>query len=157
MMNERKKWIKVLDELWLKNFKVSQFYRRATGVARDKALKAALFRLSSQRAQFAFEIGHQVEILGGSFHSYEIDGDLRRKSIPLNLSEESTERICEKSILHEKESIKDYTRTLSAVNDGPTREILIRHKAQINNFMRELQSLPTLPSPLKKDKNLKTN
>lgn len=155
MMNERKKWRKVLDELWLKNFRISQFYRRATGAARDKTLKAALIRFASRRAQFAFEIGRQLEKSGGSFQSYGCAEDFRKSIIPIYLSEEGTEWIYEKSILHEKESIKDYTSALSIVNDGPIREILIRHKAQINDFTRELQSLQALHFP--QEKGAKTN
>jgi hypothetical protein len=154
-MNDRKKWIKALDQLWSENYRISQFYRRAKGATTDKTLKAALIRLSSKRAQFTFEIGQQIKELGGNCNSFPITEDIRRSIISLNLTQESTERIITKSILTEKNSIKEYLHALSLVNHGPTREILIRHKASISLMIKDLRNLEAYPL-VPENENLKT-
>lgn len=134
---------------------MSQFYRRATGATTDKTLKAALIRLSTKRAQFAFEIGQQLEELGGK-RDFHPSTESRSSIIPLNLTQESSERILNKNIKIERQSIQDYLYALGVINHGPTREILIRHKAAIIQMIRELQNIPALPMAPGKDETLKT-
>lgn len=157
MMNERKKWIKALNQLWSENYRVSQFYRRATGATSDKILKATLIRLSTKRAQFTFEIGQRLKELGGETYPHKRVENNSSTIIPLNLTRESTERILNKSLGLERQSIQGYFRALAVVNDGPTREILIRHKAGISQMIRELQNIHPLHLIPGKDETLKTN
>ena len=155
MWGEKKKWIRILDRLWLKNHHVSQFYRRATGVATEAHLKRSLVKYASKRAQFAFELSQQISRLGGKPPVYETFSG-GEATISLSFSEENKERILRKSIEIEKESLELYSHSLSIVNDGGIREILLRHRAAVTIVVRELQKLNALP-PLEEDEDKLTN
>lgn len=154
-MNERKKWIKALEKLWRDNFRVSKYYRRATGAVTEKRLKGSLITFSSKRAQFAYEIGQQIKRLGGTFKSYD-SAEFRDGAVSLHLPEDVTERVLEKTIKINTESVNDYNQSLAVINEGGIREVLIRHKAAIRRMNKELQKLQALPS-LPEKENLKFN
>lgn len=60
-MSERKKWVKILDQLWQRNCRVNNYYRMATGAVREQKLKQALLSHATCRAQFSFELYQRIK------------------------------------------------------------------------------------------------
>ena len=142
-MGEWKKWAKLLEQLRLRNSKVNNYYRMATGAVRDPKLKQSLLKYATTRAQFSFELSQRIQTIGGT-SDFELKDRFGGAAISLYLSEENLSRILQKSILAEKECLVEYSKALTKINDGATREILIRHRAGINSILRELQHLNAL-------------
>lgn len=143
-MSDRKKWIKILEQLWQGNSRVNNYYRMATGAVRDPKLRSVLLKYATSRAQFSFELSQRISELGGEAGLYGNNGTSNGAAISLHLSEENISRILQKSIRAEKHCFEEYSKALTRVNDGVTREILIRHRARISSIIREMQHLEDL-------------
>lgn len=152
-MSERKKWVKILDQLWQRNCRVNNYYRMATGAVRDQKLKQALLCYATCRAQFSFELYQRIKNIATETSVKEDQNLSKGTAISLSLSEENIGRILQKCISAEKDCLAEYSRALTKVNDGITREILIRHRARITSIIRELQHLYALLSIPGENKN----
>lgn len=156
-MSDRKKWIKILEQLWLGNARVNNYYRMATGAVRDPKLKSVLLKYATSRAQFSFELSQRIKELGAEASLCENNGSSERAAISLHLSEENIGRILQKSIRAEKHCFEEYSEALTRVNDGVTREILIRHRARISSIIREMQHLDALLPFPGEEETIRTN
>lgn len=143
-MSDRKKWIKILEQLWQGNARVNNYYRMATGAVRNPKLKSVLLKYATSRAQFSFELSQRIRELGGEISRYGNNSTTNGAAISLHLSEENIGRILQKSIRAEGHCFEEYSEALTRVNDGVTREILIRHRARISSIIREMQHLDAL-------------
>ena len=155
-MSDRKKWVTILEQLWQGNSRVNNYYRMACGAVRNQKLRMLLIKFAAHRAQFSFELTQRIKELEGEATHSGNDNSVSA-AIFLHLSEDNIGRILQKSIRAGKDCLAEYSNALTKVNDGVTREILIRHRARISSIIREIQHLDAL-LPLSGNKeNLRTN
>lgn len=159
MMSEKMKWAGILKELWQKNYNVSSFYRRAMEAITDSGLKQKFINTATKRAQLAFELNQQILRLGGkSAYFVKTSPAHAPNTFTLNLSYENIERILKRCELIEMESITEYQKALSRINEGIAREVIIRHRKQLEIGLRELKSFESFGRlPAAPKEKLKTN
>lgn len=141
MMYEKRKWAGILNDLWQRNYYVSSFYRRAMETITHPGLKQKFLKSATNRAQLAFELSQQIARLDGTSLKFN-KADLHKKGpiISLNLPLENLQRILEKCEHLERESIREYSRALTQINEGRSREVLIRHRKLLETGIKELKS-----------------
>lgn len=136
-MDERLIWAGRLNELLEINFQIARIYRRTMEVSTDPSLKNYLLTQASKRSQFAIELNQEIKSLGGRAASYANtprQPGFRTRSI--NVNEMMLLKNC---IKKDKICLKKYKKTLSKVNDGSSREKLLRHKAAVREAIKELK------------------
>lgn len=137
-MDERLIWAGRLNELLESNFQIARIYRRTMEASTDPSLKKYLLRQASKRSQFAMELNQNIESLGGRPPSYSKTSqhpDFRTRS--LNVNEIILLKNC---IKKDKICLRKYKKALSKVNDGSSREKLLRHKAAVREGIKELKA-----------------
>lgn len=123
------------------NLIVSNLLRKVAGPISDPSLENYFLSLANKRSQFAVEISEEIAFYGGKKpfippHAYD-----RRWT---KLASADSLKIIKNFYKLHKQSFEKYKDALSQVNDGNCREILIRHKAYMENSMFELKALKKL-------------
>jgi hypothetical protein len=130
-----------LRQLLEDNFKSSRRLRKFTEALEEASLKSYFQNLASRRSQFAIEISEEISFFSG-----------KKPFIPSVSYERKMESDCQenrmkcikKALKANKISLLKYQEALCRIHDGSCREVLIRHKAYIENCIFELKSLKTL-------------
>lgn len=130
-----------LRQLLEDNFIVSKLLRKSAEAISDASLETYFLNLASKRNQFAAELSDEIAFYGGKKPFFPPNAYDRRWR---KLAEASAQKITKKAYKLHKSSKEKYQAALSQVNDGSCREILIRHKAYIENASFELKALKNL-------------
>ena len=123
------------------NFISSRHCRKSMENVEDASLRYYFQNLASRRSQFAMEIGDEISFYGGRKPFYNSAYYERTRE---NKKEEDAESCIKQAIKINKDSLQKYQEALCKINDGSCRELLIRHKAYIENCISELKAVKTL-------------
>lgn len=123
------------------NFKSARRCRKWLDTLQETSLKYYFQNLASRHSQFAMEISDEISFYGG-----------KRPFIPSLYFDRNREANCEedkincirKALKLKKASLQKYQEALCRINDGSCREILLRHKAYLENSIFELKALKSL-------------
>ena len=129
---------KLLYQLMQDNFSISKFCRKMTEAFSDPSLKYYFQTLSSRRSQFAAECMDTIKYFGGT-PSLQGDAYERRKNTHTLVGANEAKNL-KKCIRVHRQSLLRYREALACINDGSCREMLIRHKAFVENCVFELKS-----------------
>lgn len=141
-MNERLRWAKKLNNLVKRNTQIAKTYKKMLTAIPSESIKVILDQHISRTAQCAKELEQEIKYL-------EVDELLNKRPIyrrdfkirPLKLLEATTPVLLRYCIKQKKTTIKLYRKTLSRINEGSTREKLIRHISLFETDLNELRSL----------------
>lgn len=148
-MSDRIKCAGRLNRLLENNFFVAKYYRKCQQTVKDEALKDFFKNKASRRFRFAIELSEEIGFLKGTHSSYGPFSPSRRR--PSITAEDDQDQILEKSIRNDRLIYQDYRKALSEINEGSTREILIRHLAYIEDSLRDLRALQAVSSRSEKE------
>ncbi|WP_324721792.1 hypothetical protein [Salinimicrobium sp. HB62] len=130
-----------LRQLLEDNFISSRRFRKLMETLQDVSLKYYFQNLASRRSQFAMEISDEISFYGGkrpyfpsSYYERNRDGN----------SEEDKRKCIKKALKINKTSLQKYQESLCRIHDGSCREVLLRHKAYVENCIFELKALKSL-------------
>ncbi|MCC8358391.1 hypothetical protein [Salinimicrobium sediminilitoris] len=130
-----------LRQLLEDNFKSSKRLRKFTEALEEASLKSYFQKLASRRSQFAIEISEEIYFFSGK------KPFIPSVSYPRKMEsncQENKMKCIKKALKANKNSLLKYQEALCRIHDGSCREVLIRHKAYIENCIFELKSLKTL-------------
>ena len=136
--NNRENTLRLLFE---DNFKVARNCRKTMEAVVDVSLRYYFQNLASRRSRFALELAEEIAYYGGKKPYFSSDAYEGRWT---EISEENKLRNVRKIVELNKVSLQKYQEALGQVNDGSCREILLRHKAFIENSVFELKALKKL-------------
>lgn len=123
------------------NFMSSRLMRKMIEVLEDVSLKHYFQGLASRRSQFAIEITEEIALYSGK-KPYIPSTNLERNR---EVEERDDKAKCIKKALKiKKASLQKYQESLCQIHDGSCREILLRHKAYLENCIFELKAIKTL-------------
>ena len=130
-----------LRQLLEDNFASSRHFRKLMETLQDVSLRYYFQNLASKRSQFAMEISDEISFYVGKrpfFPSTYYENDRVG-----NFEENKMKRI-KKALKINKTSLQKYQESLCRIHDGSCREVLLRHKAYLENCIFELKSLKRL-------------
>ncbi|MGB7786618.1 MAG: hypothetical protein WBL27_10995 [Salinimicrobium sp.] len=130
-----------LRQLLEDNFIVSRLLRKVGEAISDSSLESYFISLANKRNQFAAELIDDIAFYGGKKPFFPPHAYDRRWS---KLGSADTSKTIKKFYKLHNKSLEKYKAALSQINDGNCREVLIRHKAFVENTLFELKSLKTL-------------
>lgn len=148
-MSDRIKCTGLLNRLLENNFFVAKYYRKCLQAVKDEALKTFFSTKASRRFGFAIELSEEIGFLKGTRSSYGPFSPLRRR--PVVSANDDLEQLLEKSIRNDRLIYQEYRKALSEINEGSTREILIRHLAYIEDSLRDLRALLAVTAKSEKE------
>lgn len=137
MSNEGCIW--KLNNLLEENQKMVRLLKRTTDVLEDPQLKNYFQQKISQWHKFSMEISEGIKDRGGAAYFDTSHLFNRNHSIPHQMENHCW--LLKKNITALKSNLKKYRKTLSLVNDGMIREILIRHKSLMEKTVLEIKTL----------------
>lgn len=138
-MSDRLKYTVRLNKLLEKNFFGAKVYRKIMHSVEEESLKAYFQKRASKRCQFAIELSEEIGFLKGAHSSYGPFSPLKRNpGIP---DGERISNLLEKAMDLDEDILKGYKLAISEINNGSTREILIRHISIVENSILDLQIL----------------
>lgn len=140
-MSDRSKREYYLRQLLEDNFIVSKLLRKIAESINDASLSTYFADLANKRNQFALELSDDIAFYGGKQPFFPPNAYDRRSH---KLSGANTFKVLKKLYKLHKHSFEKYRNALSQINDGNCREVIIRHKAYVENCLFELKSLKTL-------------
>lgn len=138
-MSDRLKCAGRLNRLLENNFFVAKHYRKCMEAVRSDALVVFFKKKASRRYRFAIELSEEISFLKGKNSSYGPFSPLKRR--PEISANEDLDQLLEKSIRNDRLIYQEYRKALSEINQGSTREILMRHMAYIEDSLRDLRAL----------------
>ena len=130
-----------LRQLLADNFIAARQCRKCAEDLADVSLKYYFKNIASRRSQFAIELAEEISYYGGKEPHMPTATYERTRKEPEQ--DENVSVIKKMARLH-KESLQAYQNALCKIHDGSCREILLRHRAFLENTMFELKSLKTL-------------
>ncbi len=130
-----------LRQLLEDNFIVSNLLRKIAEAISDTSLENYFLSLAQKRNQFAVELSDNIAFYGGNKPYFPPNAYDRRW---IKMATTGKNKILKRFYKLHKASLEKYQTALSQVNDGNCREILIRHKAYIENCLFELKALRTV-------------
>lgn len=139
-MSDHEKRERNLRQLLEDNFIISRHFRKYAEAITDVSLKQYFKSLASRRSQFAIELGEEIAFHGGKLPYMSPSAYDRQSSLELT----GKFKYINSAMEFHKQSVQKYQAALGEINDGSCREILLRHKAFIENCIFELKSLKTL-------------
>lgn len=123
------------------NFMIAGKCRKAAEKVSDVSVRYYLQNMASRRYQFAMELKDEITFYSGkepyiSPHAYDRErkGGLGRSRLD----------IVRKILKLAKNSYNNYNEALCRINEGYCREVLLRHKAHIEESIFELKSIKKL-------------
>lgn len=140
-MNQSKIRERSLRQLLEDNFKVARNCRKIAESITDASLKYYFQTFASRRSQFAMEIAEEISYYGGR-EPYMSSTSYERIRIEQDLGDKVS--AIKSALKINKESLQVYQNALCQIHDGSCREILLRHKAFIENSIFELKSIKAL-------------
>jgi hypothetical protein len=153
-MNSQSIREKILQLLFEENFKVARKYRKTMEALPDLPLQQYFQNLASRHSQFALELADEIAYYGGK-KPFSPSGAFENRRV--DLPKKSKRQLLKKALKCNKLSLLKYREALCHVNDGSCREILLRHKAFVENSVFELKALKRLmKSPLENNKEKST-
>lgn len=129
---------KNLQKLMEDNFQVAKSCRKIMSAVNDTSLEYYFQGLASRRSQFALELGEEIAFYSGKEPYIPSTAYERRKE---GLKEQDPHKLVKKNVKLHKESFRKYKEALCEIHEGSCREILLRHKAFIENSLFELNGL----------------
>lgn len=151
-MSDRLKCAGRLNRLLENNFFVAKHYRKCMEAVRDDALVIFFKKKASRRFRFAIELSEEIGFLKGKKCSYGPFSPFRRH--PAISANDDLEQLLEKSIRNDRLIYQEYRKALSEINEGSTREILMRHMSYVEDSLRDLRALQAVSEKSKnKTKN----
>lgn len=141
-----------MNRLLEHNFFIAKYYRKCVQVVKNEALTDFFKKKASRRFNFAIELSEEISFLKGTNCSYGPFSSSRRQ--PRISSDDELETLLEKSIRNDRLVSHEYRKALSEINEGSTREILIRHLSHIENSLRDLKALLEVSTKSAKHANL---
>ena len=108
---------------------------------KDPSIKRYFQSLSSRRSHFAIEIGEEIVFFGGKKPFFPSKSSERMRE---DRSEENKLKCIRKALDLHKASLLQYQEALCRICDGSCREVLLRHKAFIENCIFELKAVKSL-------------
>lgn len=140
-MNNKEVIELTLRRLMEDNFLNARHCRKWMETVNDLSVKRYFQNLSSRRSRFAIEIGEEIVFYGG-----------KKPFFPATFSDRMREDNCEedklkcirKALQLHKDSLLKYQEALCRICDGSCREVLLRHKAYLENCIFELKALKSL-------------
>ena len=141
-MSDRQKCAGRLNRLLENNFYVAKCYRKTMECVAEKSLKTNFQNKASRRFQFAIELSEEIGFLKGAHSSYGPFSPFRR--IPAISKNENLLSLLKKSLKNEKAMLRDYKKAIADINEGSSREILIRHTSIIENNILDLKKLKSI-------------
>lgn len=123
------------------NFMCSRYCRKSMEILKDISLKDYFKNLASRRSQFATELHEEFRFYTGR-EPYIPSQPYDRTRKDVELKDRFT--LIKKTLKLAKNSLKKYQEALCRIHEGSCREILLRHKAFIENSIFELKSIKTL-------------
>lgn len=123
------------------NFEVAKHCRNTMETISEVSLRYYFQKLAARRSQFAMELGQQISAMGDK-NPYIPTSSFAKKWN--DITEENKLKNVRKALKLYKFSIKKYKKALTNINDGCSREILIRHKAHFATVIPELRTLRKL-------------
>lgn len=139
-MNHSKIRERYLRQLLEDNFKVARYCRKFSESILDASLKYYFQNVASRHSQFAMEIADEISYYGGK-EPYMSSTSYERNRMDHVIDKVAAVR---KALRINKESLQLYQKALCEIYEGSCREILLRHKAYIENGIFELKSIKTL-------------
>lgn len=139
-MSDRLKCAGQLNQLLESNFYVAKCYRKIKKAVEDESLQKFFQKKASKRFQFAIELSEEIGFLNESRSSYGPFSPFLRRN-PEIYNEDHLLNLLKKAIKNDRKILKQYKKSISEINQGSTREILIRHISVIENSILELQTL----------------
>lgn len=123
------------------NFVMAGHCRMVLDKLVDASLKYYYQNIAARRSQFAIELKEEISFSTGKepyipsqiYDRGRKEGDLK-----------NTLQIVKKTLKLTRQSLKNYQDALCRIHEGSCREILLRHKAFIENSIFELKSIKTL-------------
>ena len=152
-MSEQKAREKTLRELLEDNFITSRYCRKIMETMADVSLRYYFQSLASRRSQFALELGEEIAYYGGKEPYIPTNAYDRLGNNP----EKDRYKALKKALKYHKASLQKYKEALCQIHEGSCREVLIRHKAFLENCVFELKSLKTLLKYNRQAKNGETS
>ncbi|MDX1601741.1 MAG: DUF2383 domain-containing protein [Salinimicrobium sediminis] len=140
-MNHSKIRERSLRQLLEDNFKVARHCRKIAEHVIDASLKYYFQNIASRRSQFAMEIAEEISYYGGK-EPYMSSSSYDRNRMETGIDDQAA--AIKKALKIHKESLQSYQDALCRIHEGSCREILLRHKAFIENAIFELKSIKTL-------------
>lgn len=123
------------------NFTVAKHCRTTMETLSEVSLRYYFQKLAARRSQFAMELGQQISELGDK-NPYIPTASFAKKWN--EITEENKLKNVRRALKLYKFSMKKYKKALGNINDGSSREILIRHKAHFASIIPELKTLRKL-------------
>lgn len=123
------------------NFLMARHCRKISEKLTDASLKYYFQNLSSRRSQFAVELSDEISFYTGKEPYLPSKAYDRSRKIGENNDQF---QMIKKTLKLIKNSLRDYQEALCRIHEGSFREILLRHKATIENDIFELKSIKTL-------------
>lgn len=150
-MSDRPKCTKLLNRLLEHNFFVAKYYRKCVQVVKNEALTDFFKKKASRRFNFAIELSEEISFLKGVNCSYGPFSSSRRQ--PKISLDDELEILLEKSIRNDRLMTQEYRKALSEINEGSTREILIRHLSHLEDSLRDLKALQAVSTKQERHAN----
>ncbi|WP_029038816.1 ferritin family protein [Salinimicrobium xinjiangense] len=131
----------ILMKLIEDNFEMSKHCRKSAEKLTDTSLKHYYQNLASRRSRFAVELADEIAFYNGK--KPYIPSKLYKRDRE-EFEPEAQRKIISKTLKLNKKDLQSYHEALCRIHLGSFREILIRHKAFIENSIFELKSIKKL-------------
>ncbi|UZH54588.1 hypothetical protein JRG66_11480 [Salinimicrobium tongyeongense] len=140
-MNNGEIRVLTLRRLLDDNFAGSRLLRGLAESLNDASLKNYFQNLASRRSQFAIELGEEIHFYTGKKVPASSTHWIKKWEEPGRTGKNK----CLKNALRAKKlSLQKYQEALCRIHDGSCREVLLRHKAYLENCIFELKALKSL-------------
>lgn len=123
------------------NFSSSKRFRKLAEGIEDASLKYYFQSLASRRSQFAIELAEEIFFYNGKKFYTSSTFNVRKWD---EMCLENKARCIKKAFRLKKTSLQKYQEALCRIHDGSCREVLLRHKAYLENCIFELKALKSL-------------
>lgn len=141
MMSHPQNREETLRRLLEDNFMIASHCRKAVEKLTDDSIRYYIQNLAARCSQFAIELREEITFYAGKepYIPYQ-PYDRNRK----DTTNRNSIGVIRKILKLTKTILKNYQNALSRINEGYCREVLLRHKASLENSIFELKSIRTL-------------
>lgn len=151
-MNDQERYAEILNHLLEKNLSLARFYKKLMEAIPEIRIKNYFSKLSSRMAQFTFELSREIENYGEHISSFDASQGVISFRNRFQHQGGNSFRYLKHCIRINKDTLKEYRKALSLINNGDSREILLRHKSIMEIIIMELKNLkPRLQTEVEKD------
>ncbi|HEX9957701.1 MAG TPA: PA2169 family four-helix-bundle protein [Fibrella sp.] len=126
-----------LNKLSTRSHDAEKGYQEAAESVKDAELKSMFLAQSRQRSEFAMEIDHEIQALGGEAdNGTSLASDLHRAWINIKsaVSNSTDKAVVEECRRGDSEALNDYKEVLEQTDiAASTRELLLRQKSKVES------------------------